>query len=33
VTVSVLKSSHGQTARKEGCIFLWLLEKKAVFLI
>jgi hypothetical protein len=33
VTVSLLKSSYEQTARKEGCIFVAVGEKKAVFLI
>jgi hypothetical protein len=33
VTVSLLKSSHEQTAREEGCIFVAVREKKAVFLI
>ncbi len=33
MTVSLLKSSHEQTPRKEGCIFVAVREKKAVFLI
>ncbi len=33
VTVSLLKNSHEQIARKEGCIFAAVKEKKAGFLI
>ncbi len=33
VTVSLLKNSHEQIARKERCIFAAVREKKAVFLI
>lgn len=33
VTVSLLKNSHEQIARKEGCMFAAVREKNAVFLI